>query len=561
MDPLLRTWLTNSFLFEDVNTDVEAFKKRYKEVHGIDPTPEQLVDVAGKFKSGQIKSPEELFPQASKTPAPAPKPEYTPTSGTSDPEGMKKAMEGYRELAKRHGVDLPPGLEKTLELIRYSRGVKSADQTAMDMILNQMGEQGKSASTTPEAPKTPEATTPAPTAPAQPPMRVGEPVTPPTTRTPEESSMAGAKDIMGKAGRGIARGGVTPLFAGAGALNLPSDISQIAKSAKEKTYGRSRVIMDPMYKGTETEEEMKSRGMQLAAQDVARAGEDVTMAGSAASLIPGGSRAAKVARTAGRISGAAFSPLAAVSTGLETKRNIEAGETGKAIRSGADTSQWAAQFANTFVRSNPLATYATLGLGKQFSREGMKSWLRGDDSSALEKGLATAGGALGAGMMAQPLAAGAKAGLEAAGEKALTRAGAKAMAKGAVKGALKATPIGALVAAPYAISRAMEGDWTGAGLEALGAIPGVGFVTEPILAYRDVQKEQEERKKKQKEYNERWQSRYDEYQKRNPQTSPQEFMRDPAAREEQLRATRPYVRESVNLFENIMRTGLQTRGI
>jgi hypothetical protein len=134
--------------------------------------------------------------------------------------------------------------------------------------------------------------------------------------------------------------------------------------------------------------------------------------------------------------------------------------------------------------------------------------LLGGAGAVLEDGVETAGKAGGAkagtkaaekGLTKSVGKAGAKAGTKAA-EKGLTKSVGKAGAKAVGKSALKKIPvIGALAGLGFAAGRAMDGDWLGAGGEALSGIasivPGIGTAASVAidagLAARDIAKDGE----------------------------------------------------------------------
>jgi hypothetical protein len=79
----------------------------------------------------------------------------------------------------------------------------------------------------------------------------------------------------------------------------------------------------------------------------------------------------------------------------------------------------------------------------------------------------------------------AKAGLQLGTKEAGEMAG-KYLIKGGLKAAAKQIPLAGLaVSAPFAVSRALEGDWSGAGLELASAVPIAGLAADVYLAKRD----------------------------------------------------------------------------
>lgn len=566
MDPLMRQWLSSlkkqrteldwqnrTFtLFEDVNADVEEVKKRYKEIHGIDPTGEQLINIASEIKKG--KKPEQFFPKAketsTQTPS-APKPEYVPQSGTADPIGMSRAMEEYRQTAKRHGVDLSPGLEKQLENIRYTRGHESAQSALQDMIGNLMKEQGTSAPKLPSKEKSKSPTAAEAGVELPKPIKSGEPITPPSTKTPEEASTKAAESLFGKLPIGKAKeAGTSTLFGAYGAASLPGDIQKIAKRSAEPSYGRSEVISSPDYKPEMTDAEIALRGEVMRARDIARTGEHGAMAGGIASMVPGASKTLKAVQKGGELATKAFAPLAVMSSGLDAVSAAQRGEYGEATRRGAEGTAWGASMFPA------LSRFANIGLGKQFTH-GAGAAFADPESGAFEKAAAGVGGALGAGML---------------GKEALSVG--KAFAKGGLKtggkALAKSTGLGALVAAPFAISRAAEGDVAGAALEVAGAIPGAALVTEPILAYRDVQREQEKQKAQQEKQQQFMQQRYEKFMSTHKDLEKTEGKGVPEFMkygEEELRAQEAAEKRKQKeqttpkfVYENVIREGLKARG-
>jgi hypothetical protein len=146
-------------------------------------------------------------------------------------------------------------------------------------------------------------------------------------------------------------------------------------------------------------------------------------------------------------------------------------------------------------------------LPKAGKARGLKGLLsKGGGKLKLVGGLLGAGGLLGGagavledGVETAGKAGGAKAGTKAA-EKGLTKSVGKAGAKAVGKSALKKIPvIGALAGLGFAAGRAMDGDWVGAGGEALSGIasivPGIGTAASVAidagLAARDISKEGE----------------------------------------------------------------------
>ena len=84
-----------------------------------------------------------------------------------------------------------------------------------------------------------------------------------------------------------------------------------------------------------------------------------------------------------------------------------------------------------------------------------------------------------------------------AAKKAGSRAAIKQIGKGILQAGVKSIPgVNLAFAVPFAVTRAAEGDISGAGLELATAIPFLGLAAQGVLAYRDVQKalEQEEEK-------------------------------------------------------------------
>jgi hypothetical protein len=142
--------------------------------------------------------------------------------------------------------------------------------------------------------------------------------------------------------------------------------------------------------------------------------------------------------------------------------------------------------------------------GKASGLKGLLS--KGGGKLKLVGGLLGAGGLLGGagavledGVETAGKAGGAKAGTKAA-EKGLTKSVGKAGAKAVGKSALKKIPvIGALAGLGFAAGRAMDGDWLGAGGEALSGIasivPGIGTAASVAidagLAARDIAKDGE----------------------------------------------------------------------
>lgn len=383
------------------------------------------------------------------------------------------------------------------------------------------------------------------------PIKPGEPITPPSTKTPEEASTKAAESLFGKLPVGKAKeAGTSTLFGVYGAASLPGDIQKIAKRLAEPSYGRSEVISSPDYKPEMTDAEIAFRGKVMGARDFARTGEHGAMAGGIASKVPGASKTLKAVQKGGELATKAFAPLAVMSSGLDAVSAAQRGEYGEATRRGAEGAAWGASMFPA------LSRFANIGLGKQFTR-GAGAAFADPESGAFEKAAAGVGGALGAGMLGKEVL-----GVGKAFAKGGLKTGGKALAK--------STGLGALVAAPFAISRAAEGDVAGAALEVAGAIPGAALVTEPILAYRDVQREQEKQKAQQEKQQQFMQQRYEKFMSTHKDLEKTEGKGVPEFMkygEEELRAQEAAEKRKQKeqttpkfVYENVIREGLKARG-
>lgn len=315
------------------------------------------------------------------------------------------------------------------------------------------------------------------------------------------------------------------LFGVAGGGHIPSDIEKIItgfQTTQDGVYAAGEV-------GPEgTHGQRVRRGAEELASDVLQTAADVEMG---AIGVEGGAQLAgklpKIGKPAAellsKVPGAKaipawaqklVGPTMTAVKGIEAVKKLEKGEYAPAAREALDASHWAT-----------LATpYGHAGLGQQFVRGGVQGFLKkwengidpleaitrvvGTEASPMERLETTAdvaGTALGTYMKhIQPAMAVkkayqagekevakvamermAKSGLQIGEKEALQMAG-KAAIKGGVKAAAKQVPLAGLaVATPFAISRALEGDWSGAALEMASAVPIAGLAADVYLAKRD----------------------------------------------------------------------------
>lgn len=315
------------------------------------------------------------------------------------------------------------------------------------------------------------------------------------------------------------------LFGVAGGGHIPSDIEKIQtgfETTQDGVYAAGEV-------GPEgTHGQRVRRGAEELASDVLQTAADVEM--GAIGLEGGAQLGAKlpkigkpVADLMTKLPGTKaipawaqklVGPTMTAVKGIEAVKKLEKGEYAPASREALDASHWAT-----------LATpYGQAGIGQQFVRGGVQSFLNqwekginplervarvaGTEASPMERLETTAdvaGTALGAYMkhvepamaMKKAYQTGekevaktamerlAKTGLKVGEKEALQMAG-KAAIKGGLKTAAKQVPFAGLaVAAPFAVSRALEGDWSGAGLELASAVPIAGLAADVYLAKRD----------------------------------------------------------------------------